>query len=29
MHDGPSRDLERLQHPIDPLVTTCTPGATT
>src|SRR5215472_6049518 len=24
MHDCPSRDLERLQHPIAPLVTTCT-----
>ena len=24
MHDCPSRDLECLQHPIEPLVTTCT-----
>ena len=25
MHDCPSRDLDRLHHPIDPLVTTGTP----
>ena len=26
MHDCPSRDLDRLHHPIEPLVTTYTPA---